>query len=295
MDTNIEQKEGQPALNVYTAVIAVMGQVGYVQKKMSPGLRYSFAGEAALIKAIRPAMVAEGLFCYVEELTEVENREYLSTNGTQMVNVTMTGYVRFVHAPSGTSFRVSARGEGSDSGDKANNKAMTGLLKYGLRQTFLIETGDDPDDDDQTDRASASHKPAANPRPANNGASKSQGQPAPAEQKPERDVNVRPFPPEVLKKKYSEAVGVITTKGQRLGPNDGPLVEMCLNAMMEDYGPYLNFLTGKTYYSDLSEEEIVALFRLFKPSADKDSGEIKPDAVAGKEAAEVLALVKIAK
>src|SRR3990167_1905296 len=30
-------------------------------------------------------------------------------------------------------------------GDKSVNKAMTGMLKYALRQTFLIETGDDPD------------------------------------------------------------------------------------------------------------------------------------------------------
>ena len=32
-----------------------------------------------------------------------------------------------------------------DVGDKSANKAATGLLKYALRQTFLIETGDDPD------------------------------------------------------------------------------------------------------------------------------------------------------
>jgi hypothetical protein len=40
---------------------------------------------------------------------------------------------------------VTAVGEGTDYGDKSCNKSMTVGLKYALRQTLLIETGDDPD------------------------------------------------------------------------------------------------------------------------------------------------------
>jgi hypothetical protein len=62
-----------------------------------------------------------------------------------MTNVAMTITYRWTHAPSGTYTMVSARSEGSDSGDKAINKAATGSYKYGLRQSLVIETGDDPD------------------------------------------------------------------------------------------------------------------------------------------------------
>ena len=41
---------------------------------------------------------------------------------------------------------IQVLGEGSDSLDKAANKAMTVAYKYALRQAFLIETGDDDPD-----------------------------------------------------------------------------------------------------------------------------------------------------
>ena len=55
----------------------------------------------------------------------------------------ITGEVTF--AIPGSSITVQAVGEGADAGDKASYKAATGLYKYALRQTFCIETGDDPD------------------------------------------------------------------------------------------------------------------------------------------------------
>jgi hypothetical protein len=42
---------------------------------------------------------------------------------------------------------VPSYGEGRDSGDKAPYKALTGALKYALIQTFLIATGDDPEEE----------------------------------------------------------------------------------------------------------------------------------------------------
>ena len=38
-------------------------------------------------------------------------------------------------------------GEGADPGDKAPYKALTGALKYALLQSFLLATGDDPEDE----------------------------------------------------------------------------------------------------------------------------------------------------
>jgi hypothetical protein len=130
--------------NIHQAIVATMADVGYVQKESSRGLNYSYASEAALIQALRPVMVEHGIFCYVLSYTP-EREKYETTKGTAMTATVASGVVRFVHAPTGTYIDVMALGEGADAGDKSANKAMTGLLKYALRQTFLIETGDDPD------------------------------------------------------------------------------------------------------------------------------------------------------
>jgi len=127
------------------AILEVMGNVGYVQKENKSSLPYSFVGEAALIAALRPSMLEHGIICYVLELTDIERSGYVTAKGTAMNTTNVHGIVRFEH-PESESYRdVHAIGEGADPGDKAGNKAATGMLKYALRQTFLIETGDDPD------------------------------------------------------------------------------------------------------------------------------------------------------
>lgn len=131
--------------NIGTAILEVMNEVGYVQKQRAGGLNYSYAGEAALIKALRPAMLKAGIFAYVTSLEEVVRSGYMTSKGTQMNTTNVHGVVRFEHPESETHVDVHAIGEGADVGDKAGNKAATGMLKYALRQTFLIETGDDPD------------------------------------------------------------------------------------------------------------------------------------------------------
>jgi hypothetical protein len=60
---------------------------------------------------------------------------------------------RFVDARSGEELTVRVPGEGADPGDKAPYKAMTGALKYALLQSFLLATGDDPEDERADSRA----------------------------------------------------------------------------------------------------------------------------------------------
>ena len=127
------------------AIAAVMAEVGYVQKETTAALRYSFASEAGLIHALRPAMVKHGIFCYVSDVLDVKQDTFETAKGSVLNRATVRGTVLFTHAPSGTSIDAHATGEGMDMGDKSVNKASTGMLKYALRQTFLIETGDDPD------------------------------------------------------------------------------------------------------------------------------------------------------
>lgn len=129
---------------IHEAINKVMDEVGYVKKSRAQNLNYSFAGEAALISALRPSMVEHGIFMTVSKVHNITRENYTTAKGTAMVNTVIHATVRFLHT-SGESLDVDAVGEGSDSGDKSANKAMTGLYKYALRQTFCIETGDDPD------------------------------------------------------------------------------------------------------------------------------------------------------
>ena len=130
--------------NVHEAIVHVMNQVGYVQKEKK-GLPYTFASEAAFIKAIRPEMVAIGLLVYPIEAT-AEQGNFVSAKGNYINTTLVHSTYRWHHAPSDTSIDVAVVGKGMDSGDKDANKAMTIALKYALRQTLLIETGDDPDE-----------------------------------------------------------------------------------------------------------------------------------------------------
>ncbi len=142
--------------NIHQAINAIMAEVGYVQKTKTEKLNYSFAGEADLIAAIRPVMVKHGVYMSVVDISDVRIEQYETAKGTPMVNTSMIVKVAFYHAPSGSFITVTSRGEGADSGDKSSNKALTGAYKYALRQTFCIETGDDPDKEPSEERKSKS-------------------------------------------------------------------------------------------------------------------------------------------
>lgn len=141
--------------NINEAMLAIYKGVGYVQKTTSPNLSYKFASETGFIQEIRPAMIENGVTVAVTKMDNLTQEAYTTKNGALMMRSTVHGIVTFAHV-SGTSISVEAYGEGSDSGDKSVNKSMTDLYKYALRQTFMIETGDDPDRD-------ASEEPAEKP------------------------------------------------------------------------------------------------------------------------------------
>jgi len=174
--------------SIYTAINEVMAKVGYVQKERVPGLNYSFAGESALIQALRPAMVEAGIIVSMDDYELLSTETYTTAKGAVMYNVKVMGKIRFTHAPSETSIVVMALGEGADSSDKATNKAMTGAFKYALRQTFMIETGDDPDKDREERATPTTAQKNAPPRQAV----------APATTQTTAASPARPYTPDVL-------------------------------------------------------------------------------------------------
>jgi hypothetical protein len=167
--------------NIQEAIRAIYAEVGYVQKQHSAELRYTFAGEAAFIAELRPAMIEHGVTVSVANMSNLTQETYTTARGTVMMRSTIHAIVRFQHV-TGSQIDVEAYGEGSDSGDKSVNKAMTDAYKYALRQTFMIETGDDPDKDESQERNTNSNYKA----------------------KPEKLVNQSPLPEMSLQLAESE-------------------------------------------------------------------------------------------
>lgn len=131
--------------NILTAKLAVMHEVGYCQKVKSSGLSYTYASEGSLIQALRPAMLSHGIVIKCLSIEPMEATSYTTSKGSTLQLVRAKYTYRFTHAESGTYDDVEAIGEASDAGDKAYAKAATIAYKYALRQSFVIETGDDPD------------------------------------------------------------------------------------------------------------------------------------------------------
>lgn len=152
--TTYGEEKVTAGINIDEAMLGVYRRVGYVIKTPSPELRYSYASETELIAALRPAMVAEDITVSVTEINNIKHDTFVTTRGTTMNRVSLIGIVTFWHAPSGTSRSVMSLGEGMDTGDKATYKALTGMYKYALRQSFCIETGDDPDKHSSADMES---------------------------------------------------------------------------------------------------------------------------------------------
>lgn len=154
--TTAVEKTGSPVNEIAAAKTRVMRAVPYVQKRgeMKFGEKYTYARESDFIAALHPAMCDAGLTVHVHKLELIGQFDAGTTrNGHQQNRVVILGTIRLVHDRSGQFEDVQAFGEGIDTGDKAFNKAMTGAMKYALRQSFMIETGNDPDDTPSSQQA----------------------------------------------------------------------------------------------------------------------------------------------
>lgn len=137
--------KGSQHQTIGQAVLAVMVDVPYIQRKGAKGLNYTFLSEAELIAKIRPAMLEHGLTIRPTSVDIGHVETYPSSSGKLMNRVILVNAYELCHVASGETWGIASAGEGTDLGDKATPKAMTQAMKYAMREAFAIETGDDPD------------------------------------------------------------------------------------------------------------------------------------------------------
>jgi ERF superfamily protein len=124
----------------------VRRHISYIQKRgYNERHDYSYATAADIAGTVGNILAELG----VVVIPRLESISYEpNTPGHTAPNVArvIMAYT-FADVNSDDEVTVKVAGEGLDLGDKASYKAMTGALKYALLQSFLIATGDDPENE----------------------------------------------------------------------------------------------------------------------------------------------------
>lgn len=132
-------------LNVLQRLNAVQQEVDYIQKEKKQGMNYSIVSHDAVTAKVRPLMVKHGVLYYPENMRLTQNG-----NRTEVMLD-----IRFVSIDSPADhIIVATAGYGIDTQDKGIGKAISYAVKYALLKALGLETGDDPDLDQN-----AKHEP----------------------------------------------------------------------------------------------------------------------------------------
>ena len=152
--SNIASPKDLIRLNLRQKLAEVRRRIGYIQKRgHNERHNYSYVTAADIAGSVGDILAELG----VVVIPRLEDISYESAVGrgeaTRMARVVMA--YTFSDVDSGEEITAKVAGQGLDPGDKAPYKAMTGALKYALLQSFLLATGDDPEDERVDARYSA--------------------------------------------------------------------------------------------------------------------------------------------
>lgn len=124
--------------NIHQRIHDAMGRVDYIQKDRKQGMRYTVVSHDAVTAKVRPVLHECGIVYYPVGMAASQEG-----NRTQ---VQLT--VRFANVDDpGDHIDVVTLGYGVDDSDKGPGKAISYAVKYALLKTLGLETGDDPDTD----------------------------------------------------------------------------------------------------------------------------------------------------
>jgi hypothetical protein len=137
-----------PQLNLRQKLAVVRRRLVYVQKRgYNSRFNYNYVTAADIAGAVGDILAELGVVVVprLESISHEAARAQGSTEAEHVARVVMS--YSFVDVDTAEEITVKTAGEGLDSGDKAPYKAMTGALKYALLQSFLLATGDDPEEE----------------------------------------------------------------------------------------------------------------------------------------------------
>ena len=134
-------------LSLRQKLAVVRRRLVYVQKRgYNERKNYNYVTAADIAGAVGDILAELGVVVVprLESISHEPSRTSRS-EGEHIARVVMT--YTFMDVDTAEEITVKVAGEGLDAGDEAPYKAMTGALKYALLQSFLLATGDDPEDE----------------------------------------------------------------------------------------------------------------------------------------------------
>ena len=154
---------------LYGKISAVTAEVNRIPKNgRNTFHNYTYATESDITDGLRELLAAHGLAFLPPSVISWE-RDTTADNPKQGPRTRVQMEFAIACCDTGELYTAMVWGEGQDASDKGFYKAYTGAVKYFLMKTFLIATGDDPEQDSQ---------------PARNGGSSYEPRQAPQQQRP---------------------------------------------------------------------------------------------------------------
>lgn len=133
-----------PVSQLALRLLHIMAAIDAVAKsKRNEAQGYNYVPAAAVAHAVREECVKQGVLL-IPSVRRTGRWEFQGRNGVigvATVDMTITAF----DVATGATISWDTLGDGMDTGDKGIYKAMTGALKYGLRNAFLIPDEDDPE------------------------------------------------------------------------------------------------------------------------------------------------------
>lgn len=149
---------------LYGKISAVTAEVNRIPKNgRNTFHNYTYATESDITDGLRELLAAHGLAFLPPSVISWE-RDTTADNPKQGPRTRVQMEFAIACCDTGELYTAMVWGEGQDASDKGFYKAYTGAVKYFLMKTFLIATGDDPEQDSQPARDGGSS--FEQPRPA---------------------------------------------------------------------------------------------------------------------------------
>jgi ERF superfamily len=146
-------------LSLRQKLAVVRRRIPYVQKRgHNERKNYNYVTAADIAGAVGDILAELGVVVAprLESISHEPSR--VGKSGPEHVARVVMTYT-FMDVDTAEEITVKVAGEGLDTGDKAPYKAMTGALKYALLQSFLLATGDDPENESAHSHYARSSQP----------------------------------------------------------------------------------------------------------------------------------------
>lgn len=139
---------GERRKNVFERIKAVMEEVQYIQRRAPEGgVRYATINYSDVLSKIRPSMLRHGLELLPGRIERVQNTPVKTKSGDALLTE-ITQWFRAQAIDCDTDYyEFMVVGSGQDSQDKGAAKAGTMAQKQALLKLFLLEVGDELEDD----------------------------------------------------------------------------------------------------------------------------------------------------